>query len=173
MVRINASAVFVHIAMQEFCCFHAKANDLHPSPVASFVASCCLLLSTTLSPISYGEREQFTDPRACLVGHAYDDLVSSAGVCLLEPPNESEVQSRIINGFWYPLVVYQTKVVVRSSLLLRLLNATFWRHLGARAACSDFLLVNLFEQVNDWIRKRMRVSIQTRKLGTEVKPLQS
>src|SRR6266581_9367838 len=112
MVRINASAVFVHIAMQEFCCFHTKANDLHPSPVASFVASCCLLLSTTLSPISYCEREQFTDPRACLVGHAYDNLVSSAHVRLLKSRNEAEMERRIINRFWYPLVIHQAKVVV-------------------------------------------------------------
>src|SRR5258708_4433468 len=156
MVRINTSAVFVHIAMQEFCCFHAKANDLHPSPMASFVASRCLLLSTTLSPISYREREQFTDPRTSFVGHAYDNLVSPAYLCLLEPSNESEVQSKIINRFWYPLVVYQTKVVVRSSLLLRFLNTAFWGHLGARLSGNGFFLVNLFEQVNDWIRKRMR-----------------
>src|SRR2546425_1450816 len=112
MVRINTNAIFVHIAMQELRRFHAKANDLHSSPVASFVASRCLLFSSAFSPISYGEREQFTDPCACLVGHAYDDLVSAAHMCLLKTCNESEVQSRVIDGFRPPLFVHQTKVVV-------------------------------------------------------------
>src|SRR5260370_1124845 len=112
MVRINTNAIFVHIAMQEFSRFHAKANDLHSSPVASFVASRCLLFSPAFSPISHRECEQFTDPCACLVGHAYDDLVSPAHVCLLKTRNESEVQSRIVNGFRSPLFVHQTKVVV-------------------------------------------------------------
>src|SRR5712691_3068693 len=145
MVLIKANSIFIHIAVQEFSRFHAKADDLHAPSVAPFVASRCLLLSTTFSPIPHREREQFTDTCACFVGHAYDDLVSSAHVCPLKTSDESEVQSRVINGFWNPLFVYQAKVVVRGSFPLRFFDATFWRHLGTRATHIGFFLVHLFK----------------------------
>src|SRR5712691_9222861 len=149
MVQIKANAVFVDIAQQEFCCFHTEADDLHSSSMAPFVTSRRLLLSHAFAPVSHREREEFTNPRARLVGHTDNDLVTPRHPGRLKPRNEPEVKRWIVNGFWNPFIIYQAKVVVRGSFGLRLLNTTFRRHLGARTVCYSFVLVNLFQQVND------------------------
>src|SRR6266487_362620 len=173
MVQIKTNAVFVDIAQQEFCSFHAEANDLHSSSMTPFVTGCCLLFPPTFAPVSHREREEFTNSRARLVGHTDNDLVTPRHPGRLKPCNESEVENWIVNRFWNPFIIYQAKVVVRSSFRLWLFNATFWWHLGVRAACLGFIPVNLFQQVNDWIGERMYIGILISKDGAGVKSLQS